>query len=365
MGRDCVAMECTPPWAGVNPISAPTPRQQAAATWADGRMFVWGGRGPTSDLDDGGLYQPKTDTWVSVAGGAGAPSPRVLAAAVFTGDRIVVWGGGPFGSQAAHMTGAIFKPASGNWDGPTSVVNTPSGRRKPIAVWTGTHVLIWGGEASGSPAAGGGLFDPKLNVWTSVPTRGSPGPRTGMAWAWTGTELLIFGGRPDGIGATGEGYGFDPVGNTWRTLSAAGAPSARYDAFAVWQEGTLLVFGGRDAAGTALGDGAVYDPMMDTWAALPTRGSASPRSAPASRTGSATWTGLRSLVVGGVDGDGALLMDGAQFEPLMQSWPKAVPSWPSGKEHEYGTVVWSGEELIVWSGLDGGTLVSAGERYLP
>jgi hypothetical protein len=202
-------------------------------------------------------------------------------------------------------------------------------------------------------------------MWTPIATNPGPSARLGVAWAWSGAELYVFGGRPAGSGASGEGFAYDPQMDKWRNLPPVNAPAPRYDAFATWQDGTFLVVGGRDANGVPLADGASYDPSTDAWAAIPPLVAVSPRSAPARQTGWAAWTGVRSILAGGLDASGALQIDGAQYEPNASSWTGAVVSWPSAKQHEWGVGLWTGHELMVWSGLSDGVLVTAGERYLP
>jgi hypothetical protein len=56
-------------------------------------MIVWGGFAPGSViLDNGGRYDPSTDTWADMAV-AGAPSSRFYHRAVWTGSEMIVWGG--------------------------------------------------------------------------------------------------------------------------------------------------------------------------------------------------------------------------------------------------------------------------------
>jgi N-acetylneuraminic acid mutarotase len=184
-----------------------------------------------------------------------------------------------------------------------------------------------------------------------------------VAWAWTGTEVLLFGGRIGGMGATAEGYGYNPATDTWRTLATAGAPSARYDAFATWMNGALLVWGGRDASNSALDTGAAkYDPVANTWTSVATSGDLSARSAPLRRTGWTGWTGTRALLFGGLTSTPQI--DGRSYQSSSNTW-QAAPSFPSGDAHEWGVGVWTGAELVVWSGLDGGVLDGSGERYKP
>jgi hypothetical protein len=58
-------------------------------------MIVWGGTASVPlqlDLDTGGRYDPVTDTWVPTSIN-GAPAPRSVHTAVWTGEHMIVWGG--------------------------------------------------------------------------------------------------------------------------------------------------------------------------------------------------------------------------------------------------------------------------------
>jgi N-acetylneuraminic acid mutarotase len=343
-------------------------RVDAAAAWIGSGMFVWGGFDDMSDRSDGAIYDPSTDAW-KIINSASAPSPRSVAAAVWTGSRVIVFGGGPSLSMDALADGGEYDPASDTW----SALNAPgppsAGRRLPIAFWTGSLAVFWGGEAKGAPLATGLRYRPSTKQWMAITKTAAPGPRRGSAWAWTGSKLLLFGGAIDGAGATSEGFAYDPEKDQWSVMSPTNAPSPRVDAFAVWMgdavgAGELLVWGGRGADDKELSSGARYNPATDEWTPVATQGSPSKRAAPAGRTGFGAWTGLRAILVGGVDGQ-SYKTDGSSFEPASDAWTAPVPPWPSGMAHERGVGVWTGREMIVWGGRDGGSLLASGERFMP
>ena len=96
-------------------------------------MIVWGGFGDAGYLDDGGAYDPATDSWRTIRH-YGAPQKRLLHA----------------------------------------------------AVWTGTEMLIVGGklEKSWHIQGDGGRYDPATDRWTTLPA----GPLTGSQVVWTGSS---------------------------------------------------------------------------------------------------------------------------------------------------------------------------------
>lgn len=345
------------------------PRVDAAAAWIGSGMFVWGGFDDAADRSDGAIYDPAKNAWTAVSS-ASAPSPRSLAVAVWTGSRVVVFGGGPSQTGEGINDGAEYDPASDTW----STLNPPgppsAGRRRPIAFWTGSLAVFWGGEADGAPLSSGLRYEPSTQSWSSVDKNNAPGPRRGSAWAWTGSKLLMFGGTIDGIGATSEGFEYDPELDEWSAMGSSNAPSPRYDAFAVWMggadgNGEFLVWGGRGADDKELNSGARYNPATGEWKPIPTQGSPSKRAAPVGEAGIGAWTGLRAVLVGGIDGP-SFKTDGSVYEPASDAWRAPVTSWPSGQAHERGVSVWTGQEIILWSGRDNsGSLLDVGERFMP
>jgi hypothetical protein len=360
-GRPCAAGACGVGWM---PVAAPAfpfgGRVKAAAAWLGDALFVWGGNDGVAAASNGALYAAATGAWSEVPA-AGAPSARCLAAAVATGPGVVVWGGGACGSPdgAAFPGGARFDRATGTWS-PISAVDAPAPRLAPVAAWTGSEVLVWGGTDGGAAVAGGALYDDAKDTWRAMSPGGAPAPRFDAAWAFGAGTLFVLGGRVSGT-VTGDAYAYDVAKDKWRTLTASGAPSPRTSAFAAWTGSGLVVFGGLDPQGAALGDGARWDAATETWAALPA--GPTPRAAPARRTG---WVGAGPLgvaIAGGWDG-AALLSDVHLLSPEGDAWTSAG-AVPSGAAHEWGVGVWTGAELVLWGGLAGGALVATGERFAP
>jgi len=114
------------------------------------------------------------------------------------------------------------------------------------------------------PAPGAG-DEPAPEGWR----RGDPGPlrhRDFAAQVWTGTELVVWGGDPDGD----SGAAYDPVADRWRVIAPAPIP-ARCEPSSAWTGTEVLVWGracqlspgpspGRSRYATA---GAAYDPAHD------------------------------------------------------------------------------------------------------
>ena len=110
-------------------------------------MIVWGGYffdGSDHFLNSGGRYNPNTNSWTATST-ANAPDGRTTHTAVWTGSDMIVWGG-QAGPDLGHYfdTGGRYDPAADSWTA-TSTANAPDGRYRHTAVWTGNEMIVWGG----------------------------------------------------------------------------------------------------------------------------------------------------------------------------------------------------------------------------
>jgi hypothetical protein len=103
-------------------------------------MIVWGGNDWLflGDLNDGARYAPTTDSWTPTSL-LGAPTPRI-AQGVWTGSELVLWGG------ENDSSGGRYDPLTDSWR-PTTLVDAPQVRAggRWSTVWTGNEMIIWGG----------------------------------------------------------------------------------------------------------------------------------------------------------------------------------------------------------------------------
>ena len=347
-----------------SPISA---RRFHTAVWTGAEMIVWGGCVTGSlgnnaceiELGQGGRYDPATDTWLAVATGA-EPSPRTRHRAVWTGSEMIVWGGYP--GIGPTQTGGRYDPASDSWT-PTSTAGAPAPRSGHSAVWTGSEMLVWGG-CDGSLCAGGttrfgdgARYLSASDSWQAISGAGAPDARADHTAVWSGTEMIVWGGQgQDGLPrATGARY--DATLDQWTPTSGLNAPAPRFDHRAVWTGGEMIVWGRTDALGRKTG--GRYDPDSDTWVPTSTN---DPRRARANHV--AVWTGSEMLLWGGDVGGGFQGL-GDRYEPATDSWtPIADAGEPMGREHGLAAV-WTGTEMIVWGGQSGTSVFDTGGRYAP
>lgn len=273
---------------------------------------------------------------------SGVPSARTLHSAVWTGTHMIVWGGKLPGAGQTTDTGARYDPASDSWT-PTSTSGAPSARHSHSAVWIGDYMLVWGGFGS-TYLTDGALYDPTGDSWTPISGSAAPSGRTMHSAVWSGSELIVWGGLTD-ITPLGDGARYAPATDRWLPVQASAAPAARLRHMAVWSGARMIVWGGTNTFDW-LSTGAEYDPASDSWS-VPT-----PDSGMTMReSGSAIWSGDRMLVWGGWDG-GNYLDDGASYDPSGSAWvPLSVTNAPATRARHIG--LWTGTAMVVWAGCAG------------
>ena len=223
--------------------------------------------GPTADPatvegSPAGADEPAPEGWRR-----GAPGPlrhRDFAAQVWTGTELVVWGGDPEGDS-----GAAYDPKADRW---RVIAPAPiPARCEPAVAWSGREVLVWGRACRLTPGqsrhdTAGAAYDPAADRWRVLPEGPITAGSTTMS-VWTGGEWVVA--NPAGPAAA-----LDPAGGRWRTL----APVPRPFTFVVgqWTGREVVVLGtdvrgnGPSAAGASFQHwAAALDPARNHWRALP------------------------------------------------------------------------------------------------
>jgi N-acetylneuraminic acid mutarotase len=370
----------TDTWQPTSFVDHPPGRYGHTAVWTGNRMVVWGGE---YGDNTGGRYDPVTDTWTPTS--TGGPASGNFASVVWTGSRMIVWGGSALWKDwywtPSVNDGGQYDPATDTWH-PTSTLGAPDARTRHTAVWTGSKMLVWGGRDRISDVGAwdllrtGGSYDPVADAWTETSTEGAPSGRESHTALWTGKEMVVWGGYDHGIPDvyTGTGGRYDPNTDTWAATSTVGSPSARAFHTAVWTGNLMVVRAGGDAS-TAFDDGGRYDPATDTWTPVASFDGGGPT----------FWTG-REMLAGGCQGGGRydpvtdawvpfpandvstscsgsgvwtgelLLVCGGRFNPGTNSW---TPTTTVGEPACGGPAVWTGNQMIVWRAN------TSGGRYYP
>jgi hypothetical protein len=205
---------------------------------------------------------------------------------------------------------------------------------------------VWN-EARGRAAAGveaGGTVSGEGSPWTRIGTAAVAfavfAGAVLFAWSIVSTETERRDVRPrPAAPAPVDLAALLPVG--WSQLPA---PSeVRSEAVTAWTGSELIVWGGYvfDGSGnkTPRDGGFAFDAASSTWTELP----ASPLDARAAA--GSVWTGSELVVWGGWDGGTGVFGDGATYDPVTRTW-RTLPAAPI--EAKAPLAVWTGREMVVW-----------------
>ena len=365
-------------WKSLAGKGIPEPTAGFSAVWADHQMIVWGGQvtssngiQPTVYSKSGARYRPDRDDWLPVSG---EPMVRVGFSMVWAKDELIIWGGAQaMNSRSDYRSGARQNLATGRWT-PTSLVNAPSARHNHRAVWTGTEMIVWGGEGYApdprEPSTiqtygtldTGARYNPVTDTWTPMDSSVGPTARTEHTMIWTGSEVIIFGGRsaydsyPGSYLNTGARY--DPKTGAWESLATEQAPSPRSLHMAVWTGKEMIVWGGNTNNLTTglLKTGARYTPARNMWTPMTNQ-----RAPVAMRGNNAFWTGQEMIVLSGMGGT----VTGGRYNPATDQWQEVsmtgAPRAPLYPQDLPITTVWTGQEVLLF----GNVTPSPGARYHP
>lgn len=356
----------TDTWAPTSLTFAPEVRQHHVAVWTGTKMIVWGGsgrdpNGMSTDLNNGGIYDPQTDTWSPTGTSlVDAPTDRYYPTAVWTGTEMIIWGGrggsAPLGSGGYDSAGGRYNPDTDTWT-PTSTVNVPGKRKWHFAVWSGSEMLVWGGDGPGPDNHLGGRYNPVTDTWVTMNQNGQPPLSYWLTGVWTGSEMLVWGG-------TGRNDGrYSPTTDTWATMNTpvlSRLYTGPYGHSTVWTGSEMIIWGGRSRLGATLQNaGGVYLPATDAWRLTSTVGAPDPRYAH-----TAIWTGDDMIVWGGI-GSATSGNTGARYNPATDAWTVTSLTASTPSKRGAHTAIWTGDEMIVWGGRNGSTSYGDGARYHP
>jgi N-acetylneuraminic acid mutarotase len=301
------------------------------------------------------------DTWTAISL-ASSPDARESHTAVWTGSEMIVWGGVEENLIPLN-TGAGYNPATDSCTA-TSTTNAPAARYAHTAVWTGNEMIVWGGYDGNSAVNTGGRYDPITDSWTVTTTTNAPAARNSHTAVWTGSEMIIWGGSGIGGPFVNSGGRYNSATNSWIATSTANAPTPRYLHTAVWTGSEMIVWGGYGSeAGPCcvnLNTGGKYNPGTNSWTAT------SITNVPDARYDhTAVWTGNEMIVWGGYDGGFTFFNTGGRYNPDANTWTAtSTSSAPTGRGVH--TAVWTAREMVVWGGQDENFApLNTGGRYNP
>src|SRR5438874_9966878 len=270
------------------------------------------------------------DTWTATPA---PPDGREWHTAVWTGTEMIIWGGEIY-PVTVNGTGGRYNPSTDTWTS-TSMTNAPSSRALHTAVWTGDEMVVWGGQNDTGHLNTGGRYNPTTDSWTTTSTANAPEPRDSHTAVWTGSEMVVWGGLGDS-GYLSTGGMYDPITDSWMPISTTNAPAERYHHTAVWTGDVMIVWGGFDGL-SDLKTGGRYNPGTNSWAATSTTNAPDRR-----ENHSAVGTGSEMIVWGGV----VDLNTGGRYTPNTDAGtPPTTTHSPDGRDLH--TAVWTGSEMIV------------------
>lgn len=267
--------------------------------------------------------------------------------------------------NTGYMNLSIFPKSNGvvnygEWVGATSLTNAPERRQYHTAVWTGSEMIVWGGNnQDGIYLNTGARYNPTTNSWTNISLTNAPDPRINHSAIWTGSEMIIWGGQIGSTSRANTGAKYDPVTNTWSTINISNAPTARSGHTAIWSGTEMIVWGGYNGSSN-VNTGSKYNPITDSWVSISTT------SAPVARSGHTTvWTGTEMIIWGGSNGSSTnALFSGGKYNPITDLW-SATSTITVPSARLYHVAVWSGSEMIIWGGYTGSTYFTTGGKYNP
>ncbi len=233
-------------WTATSTINAPEGRGSHTAVWTDSEMIVWGGGQINDTFNSGGRYDPDTDSWISTST-TNAPEARSRHTAVWTGSEMIVWGGGS--NSGILRNGGRYNPRTDSWTA-TNAYHAPERRLAHTAVWTGSEMIVWGGtpDAFDLVLRSGGIYNPGTDSWTATNTQHAPDGRDGHTAVWTGSEMIVWGGNslsyPHGYRYFNTGGIYNPGTDSWTATNTQHAPEARTIPTAVWTGSEMIVWGG-------------------------------------------------------------------------------------------------------------------------
>jgi hypothetical protein len=193
------------------------------------------------------------------------PAPidaREIGAAVWTGTEIIVWGGNDPRSHASVDDGAAFNMATGTW---RMIAPAPiEARGFAHVAWTGTEMIVWGGlQRDGTVVGGsynqteladGAAYNPDTDTWRRLPEAPIDYYAGYSNAVWTGDEVIVLGG-----GQGNQAAAYNPATNQWRRLADVPGHELAVDEWGrpIWTGTSIL---------TTIGPWlARYDPTADTW----------------------------------------------------------------------------------------------------
>ena len=274
-------------WRSAGSDSGPEGRILHHVFWTGSAMLLWGGvadpagSGLGRSLVDGWLFDPTTNLWSPLPSpDATVLSTRRHASAVLTGTdqdpehRDLIVYGGCDRQVGRYCPTYLADGAILHLDGAVSTWRKiPAGslgaRAFHSAVWTGTQMIVWGGQ-NRHALRDGAIFTPGAtaaeDAWLLVSGVVDDG-RWQHEAVWTGERMLVWGGQSQLLEPAPKLLEFflptpaTPFGR-WNVPVVTAAPVGRWLHTAAWTGRGLIVWGGISEDRSYLNSGGIYLPNM-------------------------------------------------------------------------------------------------------
>jgi len=341
VGRATKAGEETRPAASWQPLpEAPiVGRLGPSAVWTGTEMIIWGGTARSGKIEsgyEGAAYNSTARTWRTIA-----PSPPGVeggAAVVWTGDEMVVWASN---SPDGPVGAAVYDPSTDSW---RRLPSGPLGKREGYSsVWTGKELIVVGGslgDTLAKPVAA--ALDPRTGSWRLLAALDRvTGLMPSPGLVWDGDEIFVMGSVcVNRSSCSPTLLAHDPATDALRKIDLAKAPIAPQ------QQLKLIGVSGTDLVFSTVGLANVrifivrYDPTTGSWSR---KGAFAPFPVPVGAYTQTAWLGDRYVAA---DGSSGLQIYGLDTD----TWQTITPGPSPLNSREGSAIVWTGSELIAWSG---------------
>lgn len=239
------------------------------------------------------LLDLANEQWLSLP--ADSEPPNRKRAVFWTGKELIWWGGA---LQHEELTGSarwedrndggVYDFATKQWR-TMSTALAPIGRKiEGNAVWTGSKLVVWGGQSAVDPTANselnycfngpyqqcqrfadGAVYDLATDTWSPIAADGAPSRRQGQLMAWTGKDVLVVGGfdypEVDKWTPLADAYRYSLAEDRWSTIAL---PQPLHDAIVKSSGPDAWPFewtGSRFLMRVAASPIYAYDPTADVW----------------------------------------------------------------------------------------------------
>jgi hypothetical protein len=303
---------------------------------------------------------PREGSW-SAMSLEDAPCARTGHSCVWTGSRVVVWGGE--GANGSILNdGGIYDPLTDSW-APMSLDNAPCRRCGHSAVWTGEYVIIWGGRSEYGSSEyfldNGGIYDLENDAWYAVSSENPPQGKYRHSSLWTGSEMIVWGGYQYHVDNCTD-WKYNLENDSWVQITHFSR--GYWEDTAIWTGSKMIDWGGHTSLYGSSSNGRVYDPVTGSLGQI--------RSSPLKGRGehSAVWTGSEMILWSGYFSDDCFRYwyynDGARYDPEGDAWTAITTAHaPSARKNHFAC--YADGKMVILGGRDAGGALKTGGVYYP